>query len=72
VQECLQAVMWNGTIGVTALNHALPEGVTVVPLADMAPSRLVVAWRTADAGPLVRAFVRDVVSRPARRAPTEA
>ncbi|MEV4707914.1 LysR substrate-binding domain-containing protein [Actinoplanes sp. NPDC049316] len=62
VHECLQAVLWNGTIGLTALNHTVPAGVTVVPLADMAPSRLVVAWRTRDANPLVRSFVRTVTS----------
>jgi DNA-binding transcriptional LysR family regulator len=34
-----------------------PEGLTLVPLADMAPSRLVVAWRAEDVHPLARAFV---------------
>lgn len=57
-QECLQAVAWNGTVGVMPLGHTLPEGLITVPLADMAPSRLVVAWNTEGADPLVRSFVR--------------
>ncbi|MER7212484.1 LysR substrate-binding domain-containing protein [Streptosporangium sp. NPDC000239] len=58
VQECLHAVLWNGTVGMSPLGHTPPEELTVVPLADMAPSRVVVAWRTGDANPLVRSFVR--------------
>jgi DNA-binding transcriptional LysR family regulator len=61
VQECVQAVLWNGTVGLAPLDHALTGGVTLVPLADMPPSRLVLAWRSADAGPLVRSFVEIVV-----------
>lgn len=57
-RECLQSVLWNGTVGLMPLGHDLPEGLTVVPLTDMAPSRFVIAWRTADAGPLIRSFVR--------------
>jgi hypothetical protein len=26
VHECLQAVLWNGTVGLTPLAHARPEG----------------------------------------------
>ncbi|MFG2036569.1 LysR family transcriptional regulator [Dactylosporangium sp. NPDC048998] len=58
VHECLQAVLWSGTIGLTSLAHPLPEGLATVPLTDMPPSRLVVAWNAAGAGPLVRSFVR--------------
>lgn len=57
VHECLQAVLWNGTIGLAPLAEALPAGVACVPLADMPPSRLVVAWNSADTDPLVRSFV---------------
>jgi DNA-binding transcriptional LysR family regulator len=53
VHECLQAVLWNGTIGLTPLTHAVPDGLTCVPLADMPPSPLVIAWNTADGNPLV-------------------
>jgi hypothetical protein len=37
--ECMQAVLWNGTVGLTPLAHTLPEGLTAVPL-TMAPSSL--------------------------------
>lgn len=57
-QECLQSVLWSGTVGLIPLGHPLPEGLTAVPLADMPPSRLVIAWNGADPGPLVRSFVR--------------
>ncbi|MEV6876534.1 LysR substrate-binding domain-containing protein [Amycolatopsis sp. NPDC051128] len=54
VQECLQAVLWNGTVGLTPLGHRPPGELTVVPLTDMAPNPVVVAWK--DATPLVRSF----------------
>jgi DNA-binding transcriptional LysR family regulator len=58
VQECLQAVLWNGTVGMTPLGHDLPEELTVVPLIDLAPSRVVAAWNEGDANPLIRSFVQ--------------
>ena len=61
VGECVQAVLWNGTIGLaplTPLGHAWPPGLTVVPLADMTPSRLVVAWNKTDANPLIRSLIQ--------------
>ncbi|MEU4447501.1 LysR family transcriptional regulator [Actinosynnema sp. NPDC050801] len=58
VHECLQAVLWNGSVGLAPLAHALPGGLTVVPLVDLPPSRLVVAWTDGDPGPLVRSFAR--------------
>ncbi|MCA2225623.1 LysR family transcriptional regulator [Nonomuraea aurantiaca] len=67
VHECLQAVLWNGTVGLTTLAHALPEGLVAVPLLDMPPSRLVVAWNSTDASPLIRSFtqIAAAVYRPA-------
>jgi DNA-binding transcriptional LysR family regulator len=72
VGECVQAVLWNGTVGLaplTPLGHAWPPGLTVVPLADMAPSRLVVAWNKSDANPLIRSLTQVAAavyrSRPA-------
>ncbi len=56
VHECLQAVLWNGTIGLSPLAHALPDGLTSIPLADMPPSHLVVAWNSTNANPLVHSF----------------
>jgi DNA-binding transcriptional LysR family regulator len=58
VQECLQAVLWNGTVGMTPLGHDLPGELVVVPLLDMAPSRVIAAWNEGDANPLIRSFVR--------------
>jgi DNA-binding transcriptional LysR family regulator len=58
VHECLQAVLWSGTVGLIPLGHTLPEGLTAVPLLDMPPSSLVVAWTEADANPLVRSFTQ--------------
>jgi len=59
VQECLQAVLWNGTVGMTPLwDHEPPEELAIVPLIDMAPSRVVVAWNEGDANPLIRSFVQ--------------
>ncbi len=45
-------------MGLAPLAHALPEGLTAVPLTDMPPSDLVIAWNSANPGPLVRSFVR--------------
>ncbi|MET0237402.1 MAG: LysR family transcriptional regulator [Kibdelosporangium sp.] len=58
VHECLQAVLWNGTVGLTSLAHALPEGLTTVPLLDMPPSQLVLAWAGTDPSPLIRSFAQ--------------
>lgn len=58
VQECQQAVLWNGTVGMTLLNHEPAEGLTVVPLIDMPPSRVVAACNEGDTNPLIRSFVQ--------------
>jgi len=71
VHECLQAVLWNGTIGLTPLTHAVPGGLTYVPLADMPPSRLVIAWNTTDGNPLVRSFTRIAASAHRSGAPAK-
>ncbi|MFI5829221.1 LysR family transcriptional regulator [Streptomyces sp. NPDC051578] len=57
VQECLQAVLWNSTVGLAPLVHGLPENLAVVPLVDMAPSRVVAVWNAGDTNPLLRSFV---------------
>ncbi|MEU9452270.1 LysR substrate-binding domain-containing protein [Streptomyces sp. NPDC048277] len=63
VQECRQAVLWNGTVGMTLTDHDPGDGLTVVPVDDMPPSRVVVAWKEKEGGgnPLVRSFVRVAV-----------
>ncbi|MGW2782777.1 LysR family transcriptional regulator [Streptomyces populi] len=57
VQECLQAVLWNGTVGLAPLGHDLPAELAVVPLIGMEPSRVVAVWNEGDADPLIRSFV---------------
>ncbi|MCT2588842.1 LysR family transcriptional regulator [Streptomyces sp. N2-109] len=60
--ECLQSVPWNGTVGLAPLAHALPDGLTTVPLAGTPPSDLVIAWNTAHTTPLIRSFVRTAAT----------
>ncbi|WP_307817015.1 LysR substrate-binding domain-containing protein [Streptomyces sp. CRPSP2-6A1] len=62
VQECLQAVLWNGTIGLAPLGHDLPAELAVVPLTDMPPSRVVAVWNEGDTNPLIRSFVEIATS----------
>ncbi|QJS99059.1 LysR family transcriptional regulator [Streptomyces asoensis] len=62
VQECRQAVLWNGTVGMTLLDHDPGEGLAVVPLIDMPPSRVVVAWNEGDTNPLIRSFLRTAIA----------
>ncbi|RXS87902.1 LysR family transcriptional regulator [Streptomyces sp. TM32] len=57
VQECLQAVLWNGTVGLAPLGHDLPAELAVVPLTDMVPSRVVAVWNEGDTNPLIRSFI---------------
>lgn len=57
VQECLHAVLWNGTVGLAPLGHDLPAELAVVPLIDMVPSRVVAVWNESDTNPLIRSFV---------------
>lgn len=40
------------------LGHEPFDQLAVVPLTDMAPSRVVVAWNEGDANPLIRSFVQ--------------
>lgn len=70
VTECLQAVLWNDTIGLTPLGHPLPSGLTAVPLSDFPPSRLLVAWPRGTKNPLVQSFARIAAAafRPRLRA----
>jgi hypothetical protein len=67
LHECLQAALWNGTIGLAPLAHALPDGLTSVPLAGMPLSHLVVAWNSTNPNPLIRSFteIAAALYRPA-------
>ncbi|MEW2295836.1 LysR family transcriptional regulator [Streptomyces sp. NPDC006743] len=58
VHECRQAVLWNGTVGMTLVDHEVPEGLRVVPLTGTPPNPAVVAWNEGDTNPLIRSFVR--------------
>ncbi|MEE1792156.1 LysR substrate-binding domain-containing protein [Streptomyces sp. BE308] len=62
VQECRQAVLWNGTVGMTLLAHRPVRGLTVVPLVDMEPSRVVAAWSEGETNPLIRSFVQIAIA----------
>ena len=55
VQECVQSVLWNGTVGLAPLGHDLGRELRVVPIEDLPPSPVVLAWTKDD--PLTRAFV---------------
>lgn len=63
VTECLQAVLWNNSIGLTPVSkHSLPDGLIVIPLSDMPPSHVVVARRREDTNPLLRSFTQIAVN----------
>ncbi|HEX8864091.1 MAG TPA: LysR family transcriptional regulator, partial [Lentzea sp.] len=55
VQECVQSVLWNGTVGLAPLGHDLGSELKVVAVRDLPPSPVVLAWTKDD--PLTRAFV---------------
>jgi DNA-binding transcriptional LysR family regulator len=61
VNECMQAVLWNGMVGIAPLTHAMPDGLTWAALTDMPPSLLVVAWATEHESPLIRSFAHIAV-----------
>jgi DNA-binding transcriptional LysR family regulator len=58
IQECQQAVLWNGTSAIAPVDHPMPAGLVTVPFSDRPPSELVVAWPKAGRNPLVRSFVQ--------------
>lgn len=57
-QECFQAVRWNSTVGLMPGGSPLPDGLVAVPLTDLPPSPLVIAWPSKKPNSLVRSFVR--------------
>ncbi|MEV6416620.1 LysR substrate-binding domain-containing protein [Kribbella sp. NPDC051718] len=58
VHECVQSVLWNGTVGIAPLPHELPPGLTIVPLSDVPPSHLVLAWASTNRIPAIRSLAR--------------
>ncbi|MEJ2866566.1 LysR substrate-binding domain-containing protein [Actinomycetospora sp. OC33-EN08] len=67
IQECLQAVLWNGMSALAPLDQVIPAGLVTVPVADRPPSGLVLAWPAAGPSPLVRSFVRLAAATYRRR-----
>ncbi|MCO5999996.1 LysR family transcriptional regulator [Actinoallomurus rhizosphaericola] len=57
IQECLRAVLWNGTSALAPLDQPLPAGLIAIPFADRPPSDLVAAWPKTGRSALVRSFV---------------
>ncbi|WP_405064284.1 LysR substrate-binding domain-containing protein [Kribbella sp. NBC_01505] len=68
VQECLQAVLWNGTIGLAPLGHQLSDELVVVPVTDLPPSPVVAAW--SGTNPLLPDFVELAVAAYRSTAPS--
>ncbi|MET9273180.1 LysR family transcriptional regulator [Kribbella sp. NPDC003557] len=61
VQECLQSVLWNGTVGLAPLTHHNPGNeLTTIPIEDLPPSPLVVAWTNTT--PLTQSFIQTASS----------
>ncbi|MHA3703217.1 LysR family transcriptional regulator [Jatrophihabitans sp. YIM 134969] len=58
IQECLQAVLWNGMSVLAPVDQVLPAGLRAVPASDRPPSALALAWPASDTSPLVRSFVQ--------------
>lgn len=58
IQECLQAVLWNGTSALAPVDQPLPPGLVTVPFRHRPPSHLVVAWLKTARSPLIRSFVQ--------------
>ena len=67
IQECLQAVLWNGMSALAPLDQPTPAGLVIVPVSDRPPSELALAWPATEASPLVRSFVRIAAEAYRRR-----
>ncbi|MET9964225.1 LysR family transcriptional regulator [Streptomyces sp. NPDC006326] len=65
LDECLHAVLWQRAAAFVpeqaVRGHRLP-GIAYVPVADLPPAALVLAWRRGDRNPLVADYVRAVCS----------
>jgi hypothetical protein len=55
----VQSVLWNRSVGLAPLGHDLGSELEVVPLRDIPPSPVVLAWTKDD--PLTKAFVEAAV-----------
>ncbi|QFU92452.1 LysR family transcriptional regulator [Amycolatopsis sp. YIM 10] len=57
-QECFQAVRWNASVGLMPSGSPLPDGLIAVPLTDLPPCPLVIAWPSKEPNSLARSFAR--------------
>jgi DNA-binding transcriptional LysR family regulator len=60
LDECLHAVLWQRSLALVpalAVRRHAVEGIAYRPVRDIAPSRLVLAWRRGERSPLVAAYV---------------
>lgn len=57
IQEALNAVLWSGCIGLAPRTDSPARGIAVVPVSDMEPSELVVAYHEDRLTPLVRSLI---------------
>ncbi|WP_345496433.1 LysR family transcriptional regulator [Nocardia callitridis] len=58
IQECLQAVLWNGMSALAPLDQLTPAGLVTIPVTDRPPSILILAWSAHRPSPLIGSFVR--------------
>ncbi|AGS67071.1 LysR family transcriptional regulator [Streptomyces collinus] len=74
LEECLHAVLWEGTVGLlpagAALRHARP-GIAFVPVDGHAPSRIVTARRATTPDPRAEALAQALTAAFARRPPAD-
>ncbi|WP_163010840.1 LysR family transcriptional regulator [Streptomyces dangxiongensis] len=71
LDECLHAVLWQHSIALvpeSALRRHAVEGIAYRLVADLPPTRLVLAWRRDDRSPLVTAYV-EAFSTARKRGP---
>ncbi|MFD9353499.1 LysR family transcriptional regulator [Streptomyces sp. NPDC060031] len=60
VDECLHAVLWRKAVALVpeqVVRGTPVEGITYVPVSDLPPVELVLAWRRSDRNPLVAHYV---------------
>lgn len=64
IRECLQSVLWNGSIAIAPLSQQLPDGLTIVPVNDREPNLLLLAWRRDRTTAMVRSFIDSALKAP--------
>ncbi|GAA1109821.1 hypothetical protein GCM10009663_59260 [Kitasatospora arboriphila] len=62
-RDAADAAVAGGTVGLAPLGHQLPAEFVVVPLTDMAPSRVVAVWNEGNTNPADPILHRDRDSR---------